>query len=167
MHAVSQVGGADVEADFVLLIPATISCSKHFRRSRAIDHGNRRLHWPSCSGCWCSIMSQMAVNPTLIMSRLRLRVTDLEKDVETLATRLARSQQQLHAIGKVMTATRCCCGERLTLHQMCNCCARNLQYAISCIRRSSSWAKLWGAARMHMRRQASSMQPSSSICRSR
>jgi hypothetical protein len=54
-------------------------------------------------------MSQQAVHANLIVSRLRLRVTDLEKDAETLSTRLARAQQQLQTVCKVMMTTCRCC----------------------------------------------------------
>lgn len=48
---------------------------------------------------------QMAVQPSLVMSRLRCRVAELEKDSETLTTRLDRAQHQLHAVGKVRELT--------------------------------------------------------------
>ena len=52
-------------------------------------------------------MSQQAVHANLILSRLRLRVADQEKDAETLSARLDRAQQQLQAVTKV-NMTRCC-----------------------------------------------------------
>lgn len=52
-------------------------------------------------------MSQQAVQANLILSRLRLRVADQEKDAENLSKRLARAQQQLQTVSKVRM-TSCC-----------------------------------------------------------
>lgn len=52
-------------------------------------------------------MSQQAVHANLILSRLRLRIADQEKDAKTLSTRLDRAQQQLQAVSKVRM-TSCC-----------------------------------------------------------
>ena len=57
-------------------------------------------------------MSQQAVQANLILSRLRLRVADQEKDAENLSTRLARAQQQLQTVSKVRMISCCrrhCC----------------------------------------------------------